>query len=240
MVWVTAFNRPTDVQRGRRVQPAAAGRGRHPDRTGQPGHACHDDRGGSRQARRHQDPRAQRQRTGRPGRRGRRRPSRSGLRPADRGQRHRVQNTRLQCQGQIRFGPAGRAAAAALWLVAPCTELYQDQRGDDTVDLAIGTDFGDLSHNDDTDAVLASLRPDATQPADPLAADQGPRRRLLTRSSGAPARRSAASNSAAMPGAAATMRSESPPSTGGRSSRAPASAAISAPAAQSQTWTPSS
>jgi len=76
------------------------------------------------------------------------------------------QNTRLECQGQIRFGPAGRAAAAAVWLVAPCTELYQDQRTDDTVDLAIGTDFSDLSHNDDTDAVLASLRPDATQPAD--------------------------------------------------------------------------
>lgn len=77
------------------------------------------------------------------------------------------QNTRLECQGQIRFGPAGRAAAAAVWLVAPCAELYQDQRSDDTVDLAIGTEFGDLSHNDDTDAVLASLRPDATQPADP-------------------------------------------------------------------------
>lgn len=76
------------------------------------------------------------------------------------------ENTRLECQGQIRFGPAGRAAAAALWLVAPCTELFQDQRSDDTVDLAIGTEFGDLSHNDDTDAVLASLRPDATQPAD--------------------------------------------------------------------------
>jgi hypothetical protein len=76
------------------------------------------------------------------------------------------QNTRLECQGQIRFGPAGRAAAAAVWLVAPCTELYQDQRSDDTVDLAVGTEFGDLSHNDDTDAVLASLRPDATQPAD--------------------------------------------------------------------------
>jgi len=76
------------------------------------------------------------------------------------------QNTRLECQGQIRFGPAGRAAAAAVWLVAPCAELYQDQRSDDTVDLAVGTDFGDLSHNDDTDAVLASLRPDATQPAD--------------------------------------------------------------------------
>lgn len=76
------------------------------------------------------------------------------------------QNTRLQCQGQIRFGPSGRAAAAALWLVAPCTELYQDQRGDDSVDLAIGTDFTEISHNDDIDAVLASLRPDATQPAD--------------------------------------------------------------------------
>jgi hypothetical protein len=77
------------------------------------------------------------------------------------------ESTRLECQGQIRFGPGGRAAAAALWLVAPCTELYQDQRTDDTIDLAIGTEFGDLSHNDDTDAVLASLRPDATQPADP-------------------------------------------------------------------------
>ena len=74
---------------------------------------------------------------------------------------------RLQCQGQIRFGPAGRAAAAAVWLVAPCTELYQDQRNDDTVDLAIGTEFTELAHTDDIDAVLASLRPDATQAADP-------------------------------------------------------------------------
>ncbi len=74
---------------------------------------------------------------------------------------------RLECQGQIRFGPSGRAAAAAVWLVAPCTELFQDQRTDDTVDLAIGTEFTELTHNDDIDAVLASLRPDATQPADP-------------------------------------------------------------------------
>jgi len=75
-------------------------------------------------------------------------------------------NTRLECQGQIRFGPSGRAAAAALWLVAPCTELFQDQRSGNTVDLAIGTEFTELSHNDDTDAMLASLGPDATQPAD--------------------------------------------------------------------------
>jgi hypothetical protein len=76
-------------------------------------------------------------------------------------------NAGLQCQGQIRFGPSGRAAAAAVWLVAPCTELFQDQRGDDTVDLAIGTEFTQLSRSDDIDAVLASLRPDATAAADP-------------------------------------------------------------------------
>lgn len=75
--------------------------------------------------------------------------------------------TRLECQGQIRFGPSGRAAAAAVWLVAPCTELFQDQRADDSVDLAIGTEFSEFSHNDDIDAMLASLRPDATQPPDP-------------------------------------------------------------------------
>lgn len=77
------------------------------------------------------------------------------------------ETVRLECQGQIRFGPAGRAAAAALWLVAPCTELFQDQRSEDTVDLALGTDFSELSRSDNIDAVLASLLPDATQPADP-------------------------------------------------------------------------
>jgi hypothetical protein len=76
-------------------------------------------------------------------------------------------NNRLSCQGQLRFGPNGRAAAAAVWLVAPCVELYQDQRQDNTVDLAIGTDFTALAHSDDIDAVLSSLRPEATQPADP-------------------------------------------------------------------------
>lgn len=75
-------------------------------------------------------------------------------------------SARLTCQGQIRFGPSGRAAAAAVWLVAPCTELYQDERSDETVDLAIGTEFSELSRGDDIEAVLASLRPDATQSAD--------------------------------------------------------------------------
>lgn len=77
------------------------------------------------------------------------------------------ENNRLSCQGQIRFGPNGRAAAAAVWLVAPCVELFQDQRQDDTVDLAIGTDFTELARSDDIEAVLSSLRPEATQPADP-------------------------------------------------------------------------
>ena len=75
-------------------------------------------------------------------------------------------NTRLTCQGQIRFGAAGRSGAAAVWLVAPCVELYQDDRQDDSVDLAIGTEFTTLAHSDDIDAVLAGLRPDATEPAD--------------------------------------------------------------------------
>ncbi|MCH9768100.1 MAG: envelope integrity protein Cei [Actinomycetia bacterium] len=77
------------------------------------------------------------------------------------------QTARLECQGQIRFGPSGRASAAAVWLVAPCTELFQDDRTDDGVDLALGTDFTTLSRSDNIDAVLASLLPDATQPADP-------------------------------------------------------------------------
>lgn len=76
-------------------------------------------------------------------------------------------NSRLTCQGQIRFGQAGQAAAAAVWLVAPCTELFRDGRTDDSVDLALGTDFTTLAHSDDIDAVLAGLRPGATEPSDP-------------------------------------------------------------------------
>ena len=75
--------------------------------------------------------------------------------------------TPLTCQGQIRFGEKGQSAAAALWLVAPCTELLRDDRSDDSVDLAIGAEFGSLTHSDDIEAALAGLRPDATAPADP-------------------------------------------------------------------------
>ena len=74
--------------------------------------------------------------------------------------------TRLTCQGQIRFGQAGRPSAAAAWLVAPCVELYQDERTDDSADLVIGTDFASLANSDDISAVLSGLRPGATEPAD--------------------------------------------------------------------------
>ncbi len=76
-------------------------------------------------------------------------------------------SARLTCQGQIRFGTAGAATAAAVWLVAPCAELFHDSRADDSVDFAIGTDFGALAHSDDIDAVLATLRPGANEPSDP-------------------------------------------------------------------------
>lgn len=75
-------------------------------------------------------------------------------------------NMRLNCQGQIRFGESGRASAAAVWLVAPCVELYRDDREDDAVDLVIGTDFSSLANSDDIAAVLSGLRPGATEPAD--------------------------------------------------------------------------
>jgi hypothetical protein len=74
-------------------------------------------------------------------------------------------NTKLNCQGQIRFGEAGQAGAAAVWLVAPCTELYRDDRSDDSVDLVLGTEFSALAHSDDIAAVLNGLRRDA-EPAD--------------------------------------------------------------------------
>ena len=44
----------------------------------------------------------------------------------------------LRCVAQIRFGPAGAAAARTVLLVAPCAQLVVDSRVDDSVDLALG------------------------------------------------------------------------------------------------------
>jgi hypothetical protein len=51
----------------------------------------------------------------------------------------------MECVGQLRFGPAGAGAARTLTLVLPCTELVRDDRTDDTVDIAVGTGFRDVS-----------------------------------------------------------------------------------------------
>ncbi len=57
----------------------------------------------------------------------------------------RYPNDELSCRGQLRFGQAGAGAARTLALVLPCTELVRDGRPDGSVDLAIGTVFGDVS-----------------------------------------------------------------------------------------------
>jgi hypothetical protein len=54
-------------------------------------------------------------------------------------------NGDLECVGQLRFGAAGEGAARTLTLVMPCTELVRDDRGDDTVDVAVGTGFRDVN-----------------------------------------------------------------------------------------------
>ena len=51
---------------------------------------------------------------------------------------------KMECVGQLRFGAAGQGAARTLTLVLPCTELVRDDRGDDTVDIAVGTGFRDV------------------------------------------------------------------------------------------------
>jgi len=71
----------------------------------------------------------------------------------------------MQCVGQIRYGPTGRRAAASVQLVAPCAELIEDARADDTVDLALGSYFGDIKPNSDAEEVLRTLREPTSAPA---------------------------------------------------------------------------
>lgn len=66
----------------------------------------------------------------------------------------------LQCHGQIRFGPEGRAMASTLWLAAPCAELIEDSRPDTTVDLALGAYFRSISPSPEAEVALQLLRGD--------------------------------------------------------------------------------
>jgi hypothetical protein len=51
----------------------------------------------------------------------------------------------MTCTGEIRFGQAGLAGASTVALLVPCAELLRDARPDDSVDVAVGTTFGDLN-----------------------------------------------------------------------------------------------
>lgn len=64
----------------------------------------------------------------------------------------------MACQAQLRFGDSGRAAAAAAWVIAPCAELINDGRRDNSVDLVLGTFFTDLEPSTDAQEILRILR----------------------------------------------------------------------------------
>lgn len=64
----------------------------------------------------------------------------------------------MACQAQLRFGDSGRAAAAAAWIIAPCAELINDGRRDNSVDLVLGTFFTDLEPSTDAQEILRILR----------------------------------------------------------------------------------
>ena len=64
----------------------------------------------------------------------------------------------LDCVGQIRFGQASRAAAAALWVAEPCAQLVDDGRSGSVVDLVLGTQFTGREQSQDAQAVLEALR----------------------------------------------------------------------------------
>jgi hypothetical protein len=66
-------------------------------------------------------------------------------------------NGDMKCQGEIRFGANGVGPARTLSLVLPCTQLVRDNRQDGTVDLAIGSNFSQLTPTPDALAALKQL-----------------------------------------------------------------------------------
>ena len=63
----------------------------------------------------------------------------------------------LSCVGQIRYGPAGASAARTLSLVVPCAELVDDGRQGAAVDLALGSDFRDITPSQGVNDALKAL-----------------------------------------------------------------------------------
>ncbi|GAA5164269.1 envelope integrity protein Cei [Amycolatopsis dongchuanensis] len=67
-------------------------------------------------------------------------------------------DTEAKCHGQLRFGDNGRSAARTLSLVVPCLELVKDTRADASVDLSVGSTFGDVRPTQQARQVLQQLR----------------------------------------------------------------------------------
>ena len=71
----------------------------------------------------------------------------------------------LQCVAQIRYGPAGAAAARTVLLIAPCAQLVLDSRIDDSADLALGGRYLYGSVSEDVKTQLRTIQEAATPPA---------------------------------------------------------------------------
>ena len=88
-------------------------------------------------------------------------------------------NGDMECVGQVRFGTVGEPAAGTVALVLPCAELVRDSRQDDTVDVSVGTAFGDINPARPIRDVLDQLAApaggtDGAGNADPNAPDPAP------------------------------------------------------------------
>jgi hypothetical protein len=199
------------------VQSAAGAARPGPTASGQRGVAQHNDQRRTGQIGRHPGPGAQRQRTRRSGRRRLGRPAGSGLRAADRCQRPLLRQNAAELPGADPTPSTWRSARnSARWPTATTSPRCWP----------------------------ACVRATASRPTrlcwprfTPAPADRHPG--IGAKPSKWP---SAASSSSAMPGAAATTRAASRCGSpgSGSSSRAPASAAMSAPAAESHTCRPCS
>ncbi|AZG44189.1 envelope integrity protein Cei [Gordonia insulae] len=67
-------------------------------------------------------------------------------------------NQDLACYAQIRYGPAGKASAAAVWLALPCAQLVDDGRQGTSVDVALGEYYEGREQSQDAQAALEALR----------------------------------------------------------------------------------
>ncbi|MFW0790385.1 envelope integrity protein Cei [Gordonia sp. CPCC 205333] len=74
-------------------------------------------------------------------------------------------NQDLNCVAQIRFGPAGKASAAAVWLAIPCAQLVDDGRAGTSIDVALGEQYKAREQSQDAQAALEALR--SADPKDP-------------------------------------------------------------------------